>query len=1036
MTERLRQIESLYHAALEHEEAEWGPFLDAACAGDEELRREVDSLLVYSTHSRNFIESPALETVAKALATEKSRDQTSPIETDVNQNLAGTTFSHYEVVSHLATGGMGVIYKAKDTRLGRTVALKFLPEHLAHDAYALARFHREVRSASSLNHPNICTIYEVDEHERRPFMVMEYLDGQTLNDLISGQPLETDRVLQLAVEIADALEAAHAEGIVHRDIKPANIFVTRKGRAKILDFGVAKLRPRTNLESPALSTREGVSRLPLEVRLPFDEEEQVSSLTRSGSAIGTVCYMSPEQARGENLDARTDLFSFGVVLYEMATGQQAFGGRTTAVVFRSLLAEQPKPPLELNPALPRAFERIISKALEKDPAARYQSAAEMLTDLKALNAGQQVYAGWRKEPSRFLGLVAGVLALLVPGAYFFRQQQPSPRLTDKDTVLLADFTNKTADGVWDETLKQWLRVELEQSPYLNIVSDENVTRLLRYAGRSTNERLTPELARDLCQRAGSKATLLGSISSVGSHYALELRAVNCQNEDSLAQEQTEANSREEVLAKLHDAGVNMRNKLGESLASIKKYDMPVEQATTPSLEALQAYSAALRTKRSKGDDEALPLLNRAVELDPNFAMAHAVLGTVYSNLGDAALAAEQTKKAHQLRGQVTEREKFYIDSSYYNMATGELEKEIEVYEQWKQAYPRDWVPYHKSAYCDGYLGRYDKAAAGYREALKLEPDDVVNYIDLANTYITLNRLDEAKSVLDEIQTRKLEHEYVPQTSYLLAFMRDDIKEMERLVSAATGNPSNEDIIFLSQSDTEALHGHLRSAHDFLNRAVDSAVQNGAKGRAAEWRAHTALREADFGNVEQAKQEASAALTMASGTDVQALAALALARAGSVTRAHNIALDLSQRFPNDIWLENYWLPSIRAAIEIERKNPERAIQELQISRPYELGGDPITLDTLYPVYLRGQAYLMQRKGTEAVAEFQKILDHRGRVANGALGALAHVQLGRAYMLLSDKAKARTAYQDFLTLWKNADPGSSLLREVTSEYSRLH
>jgi tetratricopeptide (TPR) repeat protein len=576
---------------------------------------------------------------------------------------------------------------------------------------------------------------------------------------------------------------------------------------------------------------------------------------------------------------------------------------------------------------------------------------------------------------------------------------------------------------------------LEQSPYLNIVSDENVNQLLRYAGRSTNERLTPDLARDLCQRAGSKAMLLGSISSVGTHYAIGLRALNCQNEDSLAQEQKEANSREEVLTKLHDAGASMRNKLGESLASIQKYDMPVEQATTPSLEALQAYSAARRTKRSRGDDEALPLLKRAVVLDPNFAMAHAVLATVYSNLGDAALAADHARKAHELREQVTERERFYIDSSYYNMATGELEKEIEVYEQWQQAYPRDRITYQKLAYCDGYLGQYEKAMAGYREGVKLEPNDVINYVDLASTYITLNRLDEAEAVLHEMRTRRLEHEYVPQLFYLLAFMRDDAKEMERLVSAATASPANADILFSSQSDTEAYHGRMRNGREFVRRAVDSALQNGAKGRAAEWQAHAALREAEFGNGIQARKQATAALIMTSGTDVQALAALALARAGDVARARSITQDLSQRFPNDIWLDSYWLPSIRAAIEIERKNPTRAIQALEISRPYELGGDPITLDTLYPVYLRGQAYLMQKNGRAAVAEFQKILDHRGRVANGALGALAHLQLGRAYALSSEPAKARTAYQDFLGLWKDADPNNLLLREAAAEYSRL-
>ena len=480
----------------------------------------------------------------------------------------------------------------------------------------------------------------------------------------------------------------------------------------------------------------------------------------------------------------------------------------------------------------------------------------------------------------------------------------------------------------------------------------------------------------------------------------------------------------------------MRNKLGESLASIQKYDMPVEQATTPSLEALQAYSAALRTKRSRGDDEALPLLKRAVALDPNFAMAHAVLATVYSNLGDAALAADHAGKAHELREQVTERERFYIDSSYYNMTTGELQKEIEVYEQWQQAYPRDRITYQKLAYCDGYLGQYEKAMAGYREALKLEPNDVINYVDLASTYITLNRLDDAQAVLEKMRTRKFEHEYVPQLFYLLAFMRGDDKEMETLVSAAAGSPGNADIIFSSQSDTEAFHGRIHNSRDFLRRAVDSALQNGAKGRAAEWEAHAALREAEFQNASQAKQQVDAALRITSATDVQALVALALARAGEVSRARAIAQYLSQQFPNDIWLSSYWLPSIRAAIEIERKNPARAIQALEISKPYELGGDPITLDTLYPVYLRGQAYLMQKNGGGAVAEFQKIIDHRGRVTNGALGALAHLQMGRAYALSSDAAKAQTAYQEFLALWKDADANSLLLREAAAEYSRLH
>ena len=1031
MTKRLEQIERIYHAALERDESEWATFLDVACAGDDELRREVDSLLVYSKRSEGFIESPALETVARTLANEADGQPVPAV-----QDLTGRTISHYEGISHLATGGMGVVYKAKDTRLGRVVALKFLPAHFAHDPDAMNRFHREARTASSLNHPNICTIYEVGEHESRPFLVMEYLDGQTLEELVSDRPLETDRLLALAVEIADALAAAHSEGIIHRDIKPANIFVTQRGHAKVLDFGVAKLLADASLERDSAPPHDAVSQNARVGPVALESGQEVPSLTISGSAIGTVSYMSPEQARGEELDARTDLFSFGVVLYEMATGRQAFGGGTTAVVFHALLAERPKAPLDLNPALPRALDRIIDKAIEKDRDARYQSATDMLADLTALRDAR--FKARHKRPGRLLALA--VIALLVSTAVFvYVKRAPPYRLSEKDTVLLADFVNRTGDGVWDGTLKEWLRVELDESPYLNILSDDTVGKLLSYAGHSPGDRVTPELARDLCQRAGSKAMLLGSISSVGTHYAIGLKAVNCQNEEVLAEELKEAGSREEVLTGLHDAGLSMRKKLGESLVSIQKYAVPIEPASTPSLEALQAYSAGLQARRTRGDDEALPLLKRAVELDPNFAMAHAVLGIVYSNLVDDAKAAEHTKKAHELRTQVTEREKFYIDSSYYALATGELLKEMEVYEQWRQAYPRDATPYHKLAYDQGFLGQYEKAAAGFHEAMRLEPNDVVNYIDLAGTYITLGRLNDARSTLDELKARKLEHEYVPEVSYLLAFMNEDAKEMERSVAVAAKDPGSADILFSSQSDTESFHGHLRKAREMLAKAVESARQNGASGRAYEWRAHAALREAELGNVFEARRQATEALSMMAGSGPQAeaaVAALALARAGDVAKAETILKNVSREFSTDSFMNGNWLPCIRAAIELNKKDPERAIKALQITEPYELGGDPIAPDSLFPIYLRGEAYLMLRKGNEAAAEFQKILDHRGRVTNGILGTLAYLQLGRAYTLASDPQKARNAYQQFFSLWKNADPDALLLKRASAEFSHLN
>ena len=1040
MTERLRQIELLYHAALEHDESGWTAFLDSACAGDEGLRREVDSLLFYSKHSEDFIETSALEILAKDLASEQCQEPARRLSAEPIQNLEGRTISHYEVISHLATGGMGVVYKARDIRLGRIAALKFLPENFSQDTYALSRFHQEVRTASSLNHPNICTIYEVGEHEGRPFMAMEYLDGQPLQQLVSGRPLETNRLLELAVEIADALEAAHSEGIIHRDIKPANIFVTQRGHAKILDFGVAKLRPRNGTEAGGLTSEERLRGLALRDAVATHAEQRDSKLTGGGVTIGTVSYMSPQQARGEKLDARTDLFSFGAVLYEMATGQQAFSGRNTSAVLRAILNERPRPPVALNPALVPDLQRTIEKALEKNPADRYQSATEMLADLTAIRDACRDDAKRKKKRGRLSALAVSLATLLVAAlAYLYPRVSWSHRLTDKDTVLLADFANNTGDGMWDETLKQWLRVELDQSPYLNVMSDERVDKLLQYAGHSPNDRITPELARDLCRRASNKAILRGSISGIGSHYAIELKASDCESGEPLAEEQKEANTREEVLTKLQEAGISMRKKLGESLASIQKYDVPLEQATTPSLEALKAYSAGLRTIQTRGDNEALPLLKQAVTLDPNFAMAHAVLATVYGNLDDVAMAAEQATKAYALRERVTEREKFYIDSSYYSLVTGELEKEAEAYERWKLAYPRDPTPFHKLAYCDGFLGRYEKAAVGYGEALKLEPNDVANYIDLAGTYITLNRLDRAQSVLDDLHTRKLDHEYVLEVSYLLAFMRDDSAAMSKSLAAAESNPASQDILLSSQSDTEAFHGHLRKAREYFRMAVNSASQNGATSRASEWQVHAALWEAELGNRQRAWQLATSAVAASTTKEVPAeaaVAALALARAGDVTSAENILPDLGRQFPTDVWMNRYWFPSIQAAIELDKNNPARAIELLELAKPYELGGDPITLDTLYPVFLRGQAYLMQRNPNAARAEFEKIVEHRGRVANGVIGALVYLQLARAYALSRDVPKARNAYQKFLLLWNDADSNAPLLRQGKAEYSRLH
>jgi len=971
-------------------------------------------------------------------------------------SLTGKTVSHYRVLEIVGGGGMGVVYRAEDLKLGRAVALKFLSEELGEDSKALERFEHEARAASTLDHPNICSIYEFGEHEGQAFIVMQLLEGETLRDRLASAASEVsserafsvDQLVDVAVQIATGLEAAHERGIIHRDIKPANIFLTNRGLVKILDFGVAKLMEIG--EHASVAPEQQNSAAPPST---FDGAVDALNATRAGMAIGTMGYMSPEQARGDRLDARTDLFSFGLVLYEMATGQRAFSGETAAVVRDAVLNSTPVPLRELNSTLPARLVATIDKALEKDRERRYQSAAQMRTDLLTTLGSRTAQKRRRPSWSRRWKLTAAVVTLAVAvgiGLWVGRAWKSlnAPKLTDKDTIVLADFDNRTGDPVFDGALKTALNISLRQSPFLALLPEGQVRTTLQQMTRPPGTKLTPEVARELCQRAGSKAFISGAIAGLGSEYVLELKAVNCQSGDILAQEQVTAAPKEKVLDALGKAASNLRGELGESLATVQKFDVPLEQATTSSLEALKEYSMA---EKSGGEGEPRAHRLRAIELDPKFAIAYLLVGEGYADEGEdgGARASEYLTKAFQLRDHASEREQLRIEIGYYVDVTGELDKAARAGRDVIESYPRDPNGYIALGVVYLAQGQYEKGEVVTRQGMRAVTGKkrAPWYSNLAEDALALQRFDEVRQIILEAEGQKAANPILHRCQYVLAFLQGDATAMSEQQQWFVGKPFESTMLQLA-SDTEAYGGHLRKQRELTRRAVDAAIREDNNEDAAISLAIAAQREAAFGNASEARRIAAEGSKLAlTSLGVESELALAFALAGDATQARSLAQDLDKRFPLHTQMQSIWLPAIRAQLALDRKDPVLALKSVQVASPIELGSIEFApnISCLYSVYERGEAYLAAGQGSAAAAEFQRILDHSGVVMNCWTGALARLGVARANALQSrtsqgadaDAARVRAlaAYKDFLTLWKDADPDIPILKEAKAEYAKL-